>query len=210
MTLTNFPHKLRIYIHAEHMWRGNWYLAGAGERVWLYNFYFGPSVKSTLPEGVSTSTRISHSFRAFQARLSGSNHGFHVRLVRMFVTACFCFLARHDCFHLGHILWRFLTVSCGISGSAGRAGLFLVRTCLSVRHQKPLKWWWESLAVEKKNKKNQTCRGVRASWRATQKRDPVITRSWPLATAFNGFLKFSWSCLLQSLDLCQPQSACLF
>lgn len=186
MTLTNFPHKLRIYIRAQHMWRRNWYLTGAKECVWLYNFYFGPSVKFTLPEGcppqhifpvpLNSLCISSWSIRpppwlscaAFLRRLS--------RLVFVFCEARLVSFGSYFVKVPDSVVWnKWERWTRGLVPRAD-VSLRLTPEAVEVMMRKP--------CSEKKNKKTKkTCRGVRTSWRATQKRDPVITRSWPLATA---------------------------
>lgn len=103
MTLTKSVHKLWIYLDSEQMYRRNWYLTSTHAYMWLLSFFLGPPLKFSPPgctlyqEGCPPQSLFSiliHFFclsAAICVSLRSHAH-FHVWLVRMFVTDCFCFL----------------------------------------------------------------------------------------------------------------------
>lgn len=110
-----------------------------------------------------------------------SHARFHVRLVRMFVTDCFCFSVRCNRFDLGHffLLFFFFIYETSCQLRVEWARLLDTRTRPVWRsfsfcwHQKPLKWWWEKSslpAASQNDQKGNTYRGPSDTQRRTDRR----------------------------------------
>lgn len=109
-------HKLWVYIGAEHN--------VCGAEIVLFFL-----TKFTLLQGCPPQRSLLIPTNSLHSGSSLRSHAcFHVWLVRMFVTDCFCFSVRCNQFDLGHFfllfffflyLWNFLSASCQMSGLVG-------------------------------------------------------------------------------------------
>lgn len=95
--------------------------------MWSWNcWFFLP--RFTLLQGCPPQSSLLIPTNSLHPGSSLRSHArFHVRLVRMFVTDCFCFSVRCNRFDLGHFfllffflyLWNFLSASCRMSAPVG-------------------------------------------------------------------------------------------
>lgn len=118
-------HNLLIYIAAEHMWRGNWRLTCASVNMW-FSFLPWPLSEVCSAGGRSGPKLIHMNSLHFSCSLWSHAH-FHVKLVRIFVMDCFCFLCGTTSL-IWVTFWRFLTVLWWMRGTIGGRPVFSAST----------------------------------------------------------------------------------